>query len=143
MDSAMVEAPMEVSSAEEMADSAMVVSLVEEAPTVGSAMVDLKSSTVDSLVVEIVASAMVDLAMVDSSVVETVDSAVVETVDSAVVDSSVVETVDSAVVETVDTATVDSVTVDPELSTEDSLTAETASLPVVSTFNMLISHSET
>merc|ERR1719154_825057 len=47
------------------------------------------------------------------------------------VDSSVVETVDSAVVETVDTATVDSVTVDPELSTEDSLTAETASLPVV------------
>ena len=119
MDSAMVVAPMEVSSAEEMADSAMVVSLVEEAPTVGSAMVDLKSSTVDSLVVETVASAMVDpeLSTEDSLVVEIVasamvdlaivDSSVVATVDSAVVDSSVVETGDSAVVETVDTATVD------------------------------------
>jgi len=118
VDSAMVVAPTVVSLVEEMADSATVVSLVEEAPTVDSAMVDLKSSTVDSLVVETVDSAMVDLAMVDSSVEETVDSAVVETVDTATV-------------ETVALAMVDSAVVDPELLTEDSLTAETAFLRVV------------
>jgi len=123
MDSAMAVAP--------TVDSAMVVSLVEEILTVVSAVVDLKSSTVDLLVVETVASAMVDpeLSTEGSLVVEIVASAMV---DLAMVDSSVVETVDSSVVETVDTATeVDSAMVDPELSTEDSLTAETASLQAV------------